>query len=148
MTIDVFCADRIAMSQKERDVLKIMHAVLNGERTQADAAHLIPGELVLGEVFGDAFHPALDDGGRSVLRGGGALVELGRYRGPVLPHRADLGRGETTVESHAVPALIEAVAAAHHVRLETMAAEVIRASADAAQEVLTRKCRARCNRRP
>jgi hypothetical protein len=41
MTIDVFSADRIAMSQKERDVLKIMHAVLNGQRTQADAAHLL-----------------------------------------------------------------------------------------------------------
>ena len=41
MTIDVFCADRIAMSQKERDVLKILHGVLKGERTQAQAAHLL-----------------------------------------------------------------------------------------------------------
>src|SRR5262245_18632634 len=41
MTIDVFSADRIAMSQKERDVLKIMHGVLSGQRTQAQAAHLL-----------------------------------------------------------------------------------------------------------
>jgi len=41
MPIDVFTADRIAMSQQERDVLKIMHGVLEGERRQADAAHLL-----------------------------------------------------------------------------------------------------------
>ena len=41
MPIDVFTADRIAMSQGERDVLKVMHGVLQGERTQADAAHLL-----------------------------------------------------------------------------------------------------------
>src|SRR5215469_11829805 len=41
MPIDVFSADRIAMSQKERDVLKILHGVLQGERSQADAAHLL-----------------------------------------------------------------------------------------------------------
>jgi hypothetical protein len=29
------------MSQKERDVLKIMHAVLRGERSQAEAARLL-----------------------------------------------------------------------------------------------------------
>jgi transposase len=33
--------DRILMSQKERDVLKIMHAVLQGQRTQAEAARLL-----------------------------------------------------------------------------------------------------------
>src|SRR5215472_10438282 len=41
MPIDVFAADRITMSQKERDVLKILHGVLQGERSQADAAHLL-----------------------------------------------------------------------------------------------------------
>jgi hypothetical protein len=41
MTIDAFPADRIPMSQKERDVLKIMHGVLQGERTQAEAARLL-----------------------------------------------------------------------------------------------------------
>jgi hypothetical protein len=41
MSIDVFTPDRIPMSQKERDVLKIMHAVLRGERTQAEAARLL-----------------------------------------------------------------------------------------------------------
>jgi hypothetical protein len=40
MTIDVF-PDRIPMSQNERDVLKIMHGVLRGERTQAEAARLL-----------------------------------------------------------------------------------------------------------
>jgi Helix-turn-helix domain len=33
--------DRIAMSQKERDTLKVMHGVLAGERTQAEAARLL-----------------------------------------------------------------------------------------------------------
>jgi transposase-like protein len=41
MTIDVQQADRISMSQKERDVLKIMHGVVSGERTQAEAARLL-----------------------------------------------------------------------------------------------------------
>ena len=41
MSISVFSHDRIPMSQKERDVLKIMHAVLRGERTQAEAARLL-----------------------------------------------------------------------------------------------------------
>jgi hypothetical protein len=41
MTIDVQSTDRIPMSQKERDVLKIMHGVLSGERTQAEAARLL-----------------------------------------------------------------------------------------------------------
>src|SRR5271165_6886693 len=41
MSIDTFPADRIAMSQKERDVLKILHGVLHGDRTQAEAARLL-----------------------------------------------------------------------------------------------------------
>jgi len=41
MSIRVFTPDRIPMSQKERDVLKILHAVLRGERTQAEAARLL-----------------------------------------------------------------------------------------------------------
>jgi transposase len=41
MTINVLTDDRIPMSQKERDVLKIMHGVLRGERTQAEAARLL-----------------------------------------------------------------------------------------------------------
>jgi hypothetical protein len=35
MPIEVPTPDRIAMSQKERDVLKILHGVLRGERSQA-----------------------------------------------------------------------------------------------------------------
>jgi hypothetical protein len=41
MTIAVPNADRIAMSQKERDVLKILHGVLSGQRTQVEAARLL-----------------------------------------------------------------------------------------------------------
>jgi hypothetical protein len=41
MSTDVQEPDRIAMSQKERDVLKIMHSVLTGERSQAQAARLL-----------------------------------------------------------------------------------------------------------
>src|SRR3990172_9405074 len=33
--------DRIAMSQRERDVLKVMSGVLGGERTQVEAARLL-----------------------------------------------------------------------------------------------------------
>src|SRR5262249_181831 len=38
MSSDVLASDRIPMSQKERDVLKIMHGVLHGERPQPEAA--------------------------------------------------------------------------------------------------------------
>jgi hypothetical protein len=40
MPIDVPAPDRIAMSQRERDLLKIMAPVLLGERTQVEAARL------------------------------------------------------------------------------------------------------------
>jgi len=33
--------DRIEMSQRERDVLKVMSLVLSGKRTQAEAARLL-----------------------------------------------------------------------------------------------------------
>jgi Helix-turn-helix domain len=41
MTIDVLPPDRIAMSQKERDVLKVMQQVRDGNRTQTEAAVLL-----------------------------------------------------------------------------------------------------------
>jgi len=41
MSIGVLTPDRIPMSQKERDALTILHAVLRGERTQAEAARLL-----------------------------------------------------------------------------------------------------------
>ncbi len=41
MTIDVLCPDRIAMSQRERDVLGVVRSVAQGERTQAEAARLL-----------------------------------------------------------------------------------------------------------
>ena len=40
MTTDVQ-PDRVAMSQRERDVLKVMQGVIEGKRTQADAARLL-----------------------------------------------------------------------------------------------------------
>ena len=41
MSIGVLTEDRIPMSQKERDVLKVVHAVQSGQRTQAEAARLL-----------------------------------------------------------------------------------------------------------
>ena len=41
MSIGVQPTDRIAMSQKERDVLKVLHSVQSGKRGQADAARLL-----------------------------------------------------------------------------------------------------------
>jgi hypothetical protein len=41
MSIGVLTADRIPMSQKERDALQVLHGVLRGERTQAEAARLL-----------------------------------------------------------------------------------------------------------
>lgn len=41
MPIDVLASDRIPMSQRERDVLKVLHSVQDGKRTQAEAARLL-----------------------------------------------------------------------------------------------------------
>jgi Helix-turn-helix domain len=41
MTIQVQEGDRIAMSQRERDVLKVLQSVIDGKRTQAEAARLL-----------------------------------------------------------------------------------------------------------
>src|SRR5450755_4746845 len=41
MPINAHTVDRIPMSQKERDVLKIVHGVVRGERTQAQASRLL-----------------------------------------------------------------------------------------------------------
>src|SRR3954454_14144323 len=41
MSIDVPAPDRIPMSQRERDTLKVMAPVLQGERTQPEAARLL-----------------------------------------------------------------------------------------------------------
>jgi hypothetical protein len=41
MSIVVLSPDRITMSQKERDVLKVVHGVQRGERSQAEAARLL-----------------------------------------------------------------------------------------------------------
>ena len=39
--IEVQLRDRVEMSQRERDVLKVMQVVLDGKRTQAEAARLL-----------------------------------------------------------------------------------------------------------
>ena len=41
MSIDVLIPDRIPMSQRERDVLKVLHSVQSGKRTQAEASRLL-----------------------------------------------------------------------------------------------------------
>ena len=41
MSIDVSSQDRITMSQKERDLLKVMGPVMQGQRTQVEAARLM-----------------------------------------------------------------------------------------------------------
>ncbi len=39
--IEVQLRDRVEMSQRERDVLKVMQVVLDGKRTHAEAARLL-----------------------------------------------------------------------------------------------------------
>src|SRR5207253_8408501 len=41
MSIDTHRGDRIEMSQRERDRLKVLHTALEGQRTQAEAARLL-----------------------------------------------------------------------------------------------------------
>src|SRR6266700_8043208 len=41
MTIDVPGKDRIEMSQRERDVLKVVQSVLDGKRSQSEASRLL-----------------------------------------------------------------------------------------------------------
>src|SRR5471032_3408144 len=41
MSTAFFPGDRIEMSQRERDRLKVLHTVLEGQRTQAEAARLL-----------------------------------------------------------------------------------------------------------
>src|SRR5262245_9335381 len=41
MSIDAKGGDRTPMSQRERDILKVMHTILAGERTQAEAGRLL-----------------------------------------------------------------------------------------------------------
>jgi Helix-turn-helix domain len=41
MAIDTHAGDRTPMSQAERDILKVMHTVLAGQRSQAEAARLL-----------------------------------------------------------------------------------------------------------
>src|SRR5579883_1462864 len=62
MPIDV-ATDRIAMSQRERDLLKIMAPVLNGKRTQAEAARL--AELSVRQVR--RLQRKLEQGGDAAL---------------------------------------------------------------------------------
>lgn len=62
MAVDV-ATDRIEMSQRERDLLKIMTPVLEGKRTQAEAAHL--AELSVRQVR--RLQRKLEQGGDAAL---------------------------------------------------------------------------------
>jgi Helix-turn-helix domain len=77
MSINVPSDDRIAMSQRERDVLKVLHTVQSGQRTQAEAARLLG--LCVRQVR--RLQRKLDSGGD------GALVH--RLRGRPANHRKD-----------------------------------------------------------
>jgi hypothetical protein len=77
MSISVPSDDRIAMSQRERDVLKVLHTVQSGQRTQAEAARLLG--LCVRQVR--RLQRKLDSGGD------GALVH--RLRGRPSNHRKD-----------------------------------------------------------
>lgn len=77
MTIDVPGKDRIEMSQRERDVLKVVQSVLDGKRSQAEAARLL--DLSVRQVR------RLQQ--RLALEGDGALVH--KLRGRPSNHRYD-----------------------------------------------------------
>ena len=64
---------------------------------EADAAHLLPAELVLRQVFADRLDPARDDRLAPLLRVGRPLLQLRRDRGAVGPHAAHLRHGGAAV---------------------------------------------------
>ena len=102
MPIDVLTTDRIPMSQRERDVLKVLHSVQSGKRSQAEAARLL----------GLGVRQVRRIQRRWEAEGDGAVVHGLRGRHP--NHRAD-------------PAFRRAVLAAYRVRYAdfgpTLAAE-------------------------
>jgi hypothetical protein len=77
MSIDVLSHDRFAMSQRERDVLKVLHTVQSGKRTQAEAARLLG--LCVRQVR--RLQRKLDSGGDAAL--------VHRLRGRPSNHRSD-----------------------------------------------------------
>jgi hypothetical protein len=88
MAIDVLAPDRIPMSQKERDVLKILHGVLLGERTQAQAAHLL------------GFTPRHVRRLQRRLQAGGDAALIHRLRGRPSNHRADPDRRRAILHAY------------------------------------------------
>jgi hypothetical protein len=76
MSMSVLSDDRIAMSQRERDVLKVLHTVQSGQRTQAEAARLLG--LCVRQVR--RLQRKLDSGGDGALihrlRGGEAQEDV------------------------------------------------------------------------
>ena len=88
MTIDAFSSDRIPMSQKERDVLKILHGVLCGERTQAEAARLL--DLTTRHVRRRQ---------RKLAAGGDAAL-VHRLRGQPSNHRPDPAFRRTVLDAY------------------------------------------------
>lgn len=88
MSIDVPATDRIAMSQKERDVLTILRGVLRGERSQAEAARL----LGLSSRHVRRLQRKLQ------THGDGALVH--RLRGRPSNHRLDPALRQAALEAY------------------------------------------------
>jgi hypothetical protein len=88
MSIDVLTTGRIAMSQKERDVLKILHGVVQGERTQAEADRLL--DFTVRHV------PRLQR--RLEAKGDQALVH--GLRGRPSNHRADPAQRRKVLEAY------------------------------------------------
>ena len=64
---------------------------------EADAAHLLPGDAVLRQVFADRFDPARDDRLAPLRRVGRPLLQLRRDGRAVGPHAAHLRHGGAAV---------------------------------------------------
>src|ERR1700732_1717464 len=65
--------DRISMSARERDVLKVMGAVLSGERTQVEAARLLSKSVRQGRRIARRLEAEGERGGDTPIAG--SLVE-------------------------------------------------------------------------
>jgi hypothetical protein len=88
MPIDVPTPDRIVMSQKERDVLKVLHGVLCGERSQAQAAQL----LGLSTRHVRRLQRKLEAGGDQAL--------VHRLRGRPSNHQPDAGFKQAVLDAY------------------------------------------------
>src|SRR5262245_812573 len=69
MSIDTTAGDRTPMSQRERDLLKVLHTVRAGERTQAEAARLLRLSVPQGRRIPRRLEDDGDPAGGPRLRG-------------------------------------------------------------------------------